>query len=314
MRPCACATVLIVVDGAAMGDDSVRRILGPMARVEVHATTDVEEYAAAALAFLEADPCARSVLRTVVDLARSAAAPWSAPPGFWWVTDAGRTTGAANWTPPYGLAVSSLADEAVDPLAAAVLARSRELDVRLPSVVGPRDTAAAVAAAWTRATGEAHRLQHRLLLHELERVVEPRRPPGASRPATRADVELLVRWLAAFVEEAGVSGGADPRGSTERAVEHGTLLVWQDGEPVSFVNRSLPAAAVVRVGPVYTPPEFRNRGYARALTADASRIALAAGARRCMLFTDADNPVSNAIYTDIGYVPTAEHAEVRFGG
>lgn len=282
-----------------------------MAPLEVHSTTDVEEYAAAALGFLEEEPCARSLLRSVVDHARSGATSWTAPAAFWWVAVEGRTSGAAHWTPPFGLAVSAMPAEAVAPLVAAALERSAELGVALPSVIGPRDTAMACAAEWARVTGGGHHLHHRLLLHELEHLIEPRQPPGRPRAATAGDVELVVGWLEAFADEAAVPASADPRASTERTIAQGTLDVWEDGEPVSFVNRSLPAAGVVRIGPVYTPPERRGRGYARALTAHSSRTALEGGAHRCMLYTDAANPVSNRIYTDIGYVMTGEHADVQ---
>jgi predicted GNAT family acetyltransferase len=60
-------------------------------------------------------------------------------------------------------------------------------------------------------------------------------------------------------------------------------------------------SGVVRIGPVYTPPEFRRRGYATAAVASASQQALDSGAERCMLFTDLANPTSNKIYAAIGY-------------
>ena len=283
-----------------------------MAAPEVHATTDVEAYAAAALAFLDADPCARSVLRSIVDRARAGGTSWTAPPAFWWVTVDGRTEGAAHWTPPFGLAASSMPAEAIEPLVAAVLARSNNLSLDMPFVVGPTGTAEALAAEWARATRSAYRLHHRLLLHELRSLIEPRRPPGRPRVATLSDVDLLVSWYDAFAKETEVTANADTRASTLRVIEEETLQIWEDGEPVSFVNRSLPAAGVARIGPVYTPPEHRGRGYARALTAHSSQQALDSGAKRCMLYTDADNPVSNRIYADIGYVPTGEHVEFRF--
>jgi predicted GNAT family acetyltransferase len=64
---------------------------------------------------------------------------------------------------------------------------------------------------------------------------------------------------------------------------------------------------------VYTPAEHRNRGYARRLTYEVSIAALAQpSVDRCMLFTDADNPVSNSIYRQAGYVPRGEHVEIEF--
>lgn len=79
------------------------------------------------------------------------------------------------------------------------------------------------------------------------------------------------------------------------------LFVWDDHGPASMVSLSPIVAGVTRLGPVYTPPELRRRGYASSAVAAASRRALAEGGRRCALFTDLSNPTSNKIYDDVGY-------------
>jgi predicted GNAT family acetyltransferase len=71
-------------------------------------------------------------------------------------------------------------------------------------------------------------------------------------------------------------------------------------------------AGTVRVGPVYTPPENRRRGYATSAVAAASRRALAAGARQCILFTDLANPTSNQIYSTVGFWRFADWEEYAF--
>ena len=71
-------------------------------------------------------------------------------------------------------------------------------------------------------------------------------------------------------------------------------------------------AGTVRIGPVYTPPEHRRRGYARTAVAAASRQALAQGASRCLLFTDVANRTSNKIYAEVGYERFGEHEEWEF--
>jgi uncharacterized protein len=63
---------------------------------------------------------------------------------------------------------------------------------------------------------------------------------------------------------------------------------------------------------VYTPLSERGHGYATALVADLSRSLLARGRKRCFLFTDLDNPTSNAIYQRIGYRPVMDVMEHRF--
>ena len=61
-----------------------------------------------------------------------------------------------------------------------------------------------------------------------------------------------------------------------------------------------PSFGVARVGPVYTPPEQRRKGYASAAVAEVSQRFLDAGARVC-LYTDQANPTSNGIYQALGY-------------
>ena len=56
----------------------------------------------------------------------------------------------------------------------------------------------------------------------------------------------------------------------------------------------------IRVGPVYTPPEHRRRGYAGAVTAAVSQVMLDRGRAFVCLYTDAANPTSNHVYESIG--------------
>jgi predicted GNAT family acetyltransferase len=69
---------------------------------------------------------------------------------------------------------------------------------------------------------------------------------------------------------------------------------------------------MVRIGPVYTPPEFRGAGYASAVTAELSLRALEAGAAEVLLYTDLDNPVSNSIYQRIGYRAVEDRVVLAF--
>ena len=96
-------------------------------------------------------------------------------------------------------------------------------------------------------------------------------------------------------------------------VRGGLFDLWStDGRPVCMVGHRV-AAGVARVGPVYTPPEHRNRGYGRRLTYEVTAAALARpDVHHAMLFTDADNPVSNSIYRQAGYEPRDEHVEIGF--
>jgi hypothetical protein len=93
----------------------------------------------------------------------------------------------------------------------------------------------------------------------------------------------------------------------------GGFWLWEDGgEIVSVSGWGGPTPNGIRIGPVYTPPELRGRGYATALVAELSQALLDGGRSFCFLFTDLANPTSNAIYERIGYVRVCESAMVSF--
>ncbi|HKZ79128.1 MAG TPA: GNAT family N-acetyltransferase, partial [Pyrinomonadaceae bacterium] len=95
--------------------------------------------------------------------------------------------------------------------------------------------------------------------------------------------------------------------------EHRGTFLWEDPQPVSLTSYGGPTPNSVRIGPVYTPPEFRRRGYASACVAAASQYLLDSGRKFCTLFTDLGNPTSNHIYQVIGYAPVCDVDEYRFG-
>ena len=143
----------------------------------------------------------------------------------------------------------------------------------------------------------------------------PGRWRGRLREAGAEDHELAHAWLDAFVEEA-TSGDSpeDAAGWLERnaADPDGRLVLWEDGATVSLAACGGATPHGIRIGPVYTPPELRGRGYASALTAELTRQLLAGGRDFCFLFTDLANPTANSIYQRIGYRPVTDVERWKF--
>jgi uncharacterized protein len=142
--------------------------------------------------------------------------------------------------------------------------------------------------------------------------------PGASRPAGRTDLPLLLDWMRAFGDEVLYEGDPD-RDDPRPMVEHrltsadAGFVVWEDdGEPVSLAGYGGRTPNGMRVGPVYTPADRRGRGYATTLVAELSQMLFDAGRRFCFLYTDLANPTSNAIYERIGYARVCESAQLAF--
>jgi GNAT superfamily N-acetyltransferase len=213
---------------------------------------------------------------------------------------------AALRTPPWPLLASPLesgADEFVELWLGA--------DPDVGSVSSVPATAQAIASAWKRQTGGSTRRTLREAMHVLEEVNDPPRPArGELRVADPGERSLLVGWTREFVTEAGLAGATEAESIVDGRMRRDCLLVWHDEQAVSMVGVTPEVAGVVRIGPVYTPPALRRRGYAGSAVAAASRRALARGAQRCMLYTDLDNPTSNKIYAEVGYRRTDDWEEI----
>jgi predicted GNAT family acetyltransferase len=239
---------------------------------------------------------------------------------LWLVREGGRPVGAAVQTPPFNLVLAKPASDAA--LVALVDALGGE---PLPGVTGGLPEAQDFAARWSQRTGATTRTSMAQGIYELERVELPPRPNGEPRLADEGDRDLIVGWFVAFADEVDHAGG--PRGPEHAAsavdrryaVRTSGFLLWEeDGKPVSLAGWGGPTPHGIRIGPVYTPPNLRGRGYATALTAELSQRLLdgrlfGGGRRFCFLYTDLANPTSNAIYERIGYRRVARSAEIVFG-
>jgi uncharacterized protein len=230
------------------------------------------------------------------------------------VEDEGRVIGVTMRTPPHNLILSEIDDEGAIAL---VLEDAREVFGTIPGVVGPKAPVAEFAELWQEATGTEAQLEIAQRCFRAERVKAPANVSGAMRDYEARDRELAVEWMDAFVAEA--LHGPEPESSAEfvdRRNEDpdGGLVIWDDGRAVSMAGFGGRTPNGIRIGPVYTPPELRGRGYASALTAALTQRLLDEGRRFCFLFTDLANPTSNSIYQRIGYRAVSDVDLWRFSG
>jgi len=223
-------------------------------------------------------------------------------PRFWTVHEGERVVGAALRTPPHNLILSQLDEPGrVAALAADVLASDEA-----PGVLGPTAVAHTLAAAWSARTGRTALRQLQERIFRLDRVIPPRPAPGRCREAEERDRAVLTAWCAAFTAEAtpGAPSG-DPAEAADRFLRRvgRVAYLWEDaGEVVALGGAGGETPRGIRIGPVYTPPDRRGRGYASNLVAEVSQRHLDAGRSFCFLFTNLANPTSNHIYQSIGYV------------
>jgi RimJ/RimL family protein N-acetyltransferase len=263
-------------------------------------TTDVESYDRAAGELLRRDPARHTISLTVIETAR--ARGYENALYGWWTGPDGRVTGAVSHTPPFPLLLAEMPDEAIRPLATELQGRD------ISGVNAMSALAAQFAVVWTPMAGGRAVVRNALRLFRLDSLQMPD-VPGRARRATDDDIDLLDRWAGEFARDIGeISHG--PVGDR---LSYGGWMLWEDpsGRPVSMAGRTRTAAGVARVAPVYTPPGHRRNGYAAGVTAAVSADALE-HADEVVLFTELNNPTSNALYRRLGYEPVTDRLALEF--
>ncbi|MFF9040126.1 GNAT family N-acetyltransferase [Streptomyces sp. NPDC014892] len=287
-----------------------------------HLTEDVHEYLARAGEFLRSRPALHTMHLTATEKHRANAGLTNGtsangtsangtssrhpePPVFGRLERDGEVHAAfyqrASTSP---LSLTSVTPEQADALAA----RLADLGHPVHGVSADHDASTAFAEAWQRRTGAEPVVTTRLHLYRLGTLTpQDPFPEGRGHLVGERDREQLIRWCREFCVDVGeqysidlIDAGAwDDSRFGDR-----NFTFWQtpDGSPVSMAAATSIVGGMVRVDPVYTPAHLRGRGYAGAVTVEASRAALAAGAKEVVLFTDPGNPTSNALYQRLGYV------------
>ena len=266
--------------------------------------TDARE-AADRIARLPLDPVLDNVLLTVLDTCLEK--PGAYPEHHWWFVEEGASTGVAFHTPPHPLGLG------LEPgvWIAEVAGHLHESGYAVEQVSGLRPRTEAFVDAWTALTGTTTELVYGLRLLECLDLRAPEGVPGSARPVREDELDDYSPWVRAFMTELSLPDH-DPERSTRASLEHAQWWLDADGRRVSVASGHAPARGVSRVGPVYTPPELRGRGYAGAVTAAVTQAFYDGGAERVVLYTDAANPTSNGVYERIGYVHLDDGLHVRF--
>ncbi len=228
--------------------------------------------------------------------------------GRYWIAEGQRRTIGVAFQSP--LTYPVILTRMSAPLVRALVHKICEAGISLSGVNADAQTAARFAAEWAERTKVPVSATRALRLYEARRVRESRVTPGRFRQATHADEPLLAEWTQSFMSEVG-EPAIDAAGVVARHVAAAQLWLWDDDGAVAMAAWRTPAAGVVRVGLVYTPPERRSRGYAGACVEALTKRVLAEN-NRCVLYADLQNPTANAIYRRIGYEGVCETLTFRF--
>lgn len=221
----------------------------------------------------------------------------------------------ALMTPPYDITLYAT-DNVIDPKAVDCLVDGLA-DYEVPGVTTEKNLAESFAKEYTKRKGLTYETSMNQRIYELERVSAGVKQLGKVRLLNEGDMYFFPYWVEAFY-------AANVYGKTEMSIPQAAdqyryrisakkLYVLEDnGMPVSMAGLTREIQTVVGVSFVYTPPYFRQRGYASSCVAQISQMALDKGFKKCVLYTDLLNPTSNSIYQKIGYAPVCDSLELEF--
>jgi predicted GNAT family acetyltransferase len=211
------------------------------------------------------------------------------------------------------------APEQAAELASAAIRASRR---RLGGLIGPHEQVSSVR----RGLGLMDRVTHmaeREILYALPLaqltlpapLVDGRVTCRGGRPE---DCGLLADWRARYgVETSGeIETEAVRRrnlATIERYIARGEQWVLEAaGAPVAASTFNAHLADTVQIGGVWTPPELRGRGYARAVVGGSLLGARQAGIGRAVLFTPESNHAAQRAYESLGFRPIGDYSVTLF--
>jgi len=288
---------------------------------------DPREFLAAARDHLASEPVVSTVVASIAErsVREDAAGIEHGLPQRWWVVvrdDAGAVVGTGMRTAPfapYPLFLLPMPGEAAAVLAHVLHGRGEQVD----GVNGALPAAKTCAGELARLQGRTAEVTVHTRLHEATRVIAPGPVAGRLRLVRSDEVAQAMAWFEAFAHDADEQAGREPGSLHQMTETEDSMLrriaeerVWfwvdDDDRPVHVTGHNLPAFGAARIGPVFTPPEHRGRGYGGNAVAQVTQRLLDAGARPC-LYTDQANPTSNHLYAALGYEPVVDMADLRIG-
>jgi len=183
----------------------------------------------------------------------------------------------------------------------------------IPGVTCESKLAKLFSEKWARKTGCKYNVNVNMRIHKLTKVNKYNKPNGFFRIAEKNDLETVTNYIFEFNKDINELVSIDDAGDlAEKGIANNEVFLWDDNNIVSMAKKLRPTKNGMAVSYVYTPNEYRGKGYATAVVSELSRNILDSGKSFCMLYTDLSNPTSNSIYQKIGYVPLCDSTNILF--
>ncbi|MGG4489298.1 GNAT family N-acetyltransferase [Metabacillus idriensis] len=217
-------------------------------------------------------------------------------------------------TPPHNLILSFNEDVMTENILYETVRTLSMKNVNIPGVVGERKWTAPFAKIWSAETEDRAEIVLEQKIYRLQEVTKLKRSSGKFALAELDHLPLLTEWMMDFMNytnEPPITA-LQAAGRMKQFIAEKSVYLWlEDDKPVSMAKKSRSTKNGICVSLVYTPVDFRGKGYASSCVAELSGLLLK-DFSFCTLYTDLANPTSNSIYQKIGYQPIQDSIMITF--
>ena len=216
---------------------------------------------------------------------------------------------------PWKLIMYSPTNNLSDELYKFVAEEIYKVDGELLGVNAEKEIANKFAKFYCELSKQQYRLIKPLKILVLEKLLPKEKVKDALfREATNKDKEILAGYIKEFSKETFGEEKTDEEANSkfEYYMKRGYYVLEKEGKIVSqaVIGRELIKGK--GISGVYTTKEERGKSYAYNLVYTLSKKCLDEGAEYCVLYTDAENPISNHIYEKMGYIQRVGCEELEF--
>ncbi len=177
-------------------------------------------------------------------------------------------------------------------------------------VLGSEEVTTAFLTAYEVIRGGSHRLVNAMDIMRCDRLLDC--PTPDVERAAKADIDELTALTLRFNEDTHQSPRSpeDVRSDVAAQLE-GCVLIRRGGHIAAMAKQTRQEEHLCSVSGVYTHPGFRGQGLARQVVTHLTRTIQEEG-RLPYLFVDQTNPITNHLYSSIGYTYDAPIWETEY--
>ena len=260
---------------------------------------------------LESDECCNNLLLGLAYTLVEDPRKFGSDPFFAIVENKGKNELFALMTPPVK-PVLYASHDAIGESCNSLASYFKSINIKVPGVIGPRIVAETFANVYSTIHRCTVNLSMKMRIYQLAKVMEPKMANGFFRAAEEKDILILNKWIDEFYLDVFKGRKNVIKDDAAELIRNSDLYVWENNGIVSMVNRTRPTRHGYVIATVYTPEQFRNRGYATAVVSSLCQFILNSGKTFCSLFADLANPTSNSIYRKIGFKPVRDFYDYSF--